>query len=214
MPASDELIVSPASLRETAVARAWAALRDEGPRVFWLKLASALGYRSLRIVARPLSPPIPEAAPRVPVRIELLPPRAVDEYLAFRPEAVRARVLRRWDAGDLCFVARQDGRIVACGWATTAEAWTDYLRCAIELAPGDVYLFDGYTHPDRRGRGIFQALCAQQVRHLRAAGHRRAIRATAPHNTVAMHVHAGSGFRPIGTVSRFRFGPWQWIVRR
>ena len=214
MPASADLSGERGPRPERAVARAWSVLRDEGPRIFGLKLASALGYRKLLLLGRPLSEPVPPVAPRVPVRVELLPAAATDEYLAFRPDARRDRILRRWEAGNLCFVARHEGRIVACGWGTAAAAWTDYLHCAIELAPGDAYLYDGYTRPEWRGRGIFQALCAEELRALQRAGHRRAIRATAVHNTVAMHVHARSGFRLIGSIVRYRLGPWQWIVRR
>jgi len=214
MPASDDLTGERTARPAGALARAWAALRDEGPRIFGLKLASELGYRKLLLLGRPLSEAIPAVGSRVPVRFELLPAAAVEDYLAFRPDARRDRILPRWAAGNLCFVARHEGRIVACGWGTAAAAWTDYLQCAIELAPGDAYLYDGYTLPEWRGRGIFQALCAEELRALQRAGHRRAIRATAVHNAVALHVHTRGGFRPIGSVVRYRLGPRQWIVRR
>jgi GNAT superfamily N-acetyltransferase len=213
MPASNDLNAARTPRPEPAMARAWAALRDEGPRIFGLKLASELGYRKVLVLGRSLSEAIPAIESRLPLRVELLPAAAVDDYLAFRPNARRDRILSRWDAGDLCFVARYEGRIVACGWGATA-AWTDYLQCAIELAPGDAYLFDGYTLPDWRGRGVFQTLGAEQLRALQRAGHRRAIRATAVQNTVALHTHSRGGFRPIGSLVRYRLGPWQWIIRR
>lgn len=214
MPASDDLNGVRAPQPEAAVARAWAALRDEGPRIFGLKLASELGYRKLLLLGRPLAEAIPAVAAQVPLRFELLPAAAADEYLEFRPEARRDRILSRWEAGNLCFVARHEGRIVACGWGTAAAARTDYLQCAIELAPGDAYLYDGYTRPEWRSRGIFQALGAEELRALQRAGHRRAIRATAVQNAVALHAHTRVGFRPIGSIVRYRLGPWQWIVRR
>ena len=82
------------------------------------------------------------------------------------------------------------------------------------MAPGDAYLFDAFTLPAYRGRGIALTLCTRQLHYLAQAGYRRAIRATLPENRAAVAMHTRAGFRPIGMVVRFRIGPWQKIVRR
>jgi GNAT superfamily N-acetyltransferase len=196
------------------LARAWAVLRDDGPRIFWLKLAGDLGYRRLLLLQRSLAQEIPEPAARVPVIVEILPPEAADELFACRPETARARVLQRWRAGHLCFVARHEGAVVSSCWTATANAYSEYLEYAIDLAPGDAYLFDAFTLPRYRGNGVAHAVCMRQLRYLQQTGHRRAIRMTAPENTVALRVHAKAGFRPLGSIVRVGFGRWRTIVRR
>jgi len=198
----------------TKMTRAWAALREGGPRIFWLKLASELGYRRLLVLERSLEQPVAADVPTVPVRIEVLSSGGVDDYLTLRPEARREQVQQRWDVGHLCFAARHEGRLVACCWAALAGAWSDYLRCAVELAPGEAYLFDAYTLPAWRGRGIAHAVCMQQLSYLRQAGRRRVIRMTAAENTVALQVHAKAGFRPAGAIVSLGIGPRRRIFRR
>jgi ribosomal protein S18 acetylase RimI-like enzyme len=202
----------PASPRE--VTRAWAVLCDEGPRNLAYKLASAFGYRRLVLLERSLAEPIPEVSTRVPVHFEVLGEGGVDAYLAFRPDADREQLLERWRAGHACFAALVDERVASTCWVARRGAWSAYLGCAIELAPGDAYLFDAYTAPAHRGNGIAGALCVQQLRHLKDAGHRRAVRAATPENAVALRLHQRCGFRRSGMLVRVGVGPWQTIRRR
>jgi hypothetical protein len=128
------------------VARAIKVLRDEGPGIFWIKLVAGLGfYRRLVLQERLLDHAVPDFAPVLPVRIELLKESEVDDYLALRPDATRALVVDRLRAGQLCFVARHEGRVVSSCWATARRAWTEFLACEIDLTAGDVYLFDAFT---------------------------------------------------------------------
>ena len=196
------------------VARAFAVLRDEGPRSFWFKLASELGYRRLLVLERPLTQPIPEVAPRIAVRLEVLAEAQADDYIAFRPQAARARVLARLHGGHRCYVARHADLVVSSCWSATGNASSEYLQCAIDLTVGDAYLFDAFTLPAYRGQRIGLALCMRQLRDLQQAGYRRAIRATVPENVVALRAHARGGFRPVGMIRRFKIGPWQKTFRR
>ncbi len=205
---------SPGFRSDRALGRAWSVLRDEGLRSFSLKLASELGYRRLLLLERSLAQPIPDHTPRLPVAFDVLPRSAADAYAAFRPHAAGHGIVDRWDAGHLCFVARDGDRIVSACWVAMRNAWTDYLGCGVDLTPGDAYLFDAFTLPAYRGHGIALALCMQQLRHLAQAGRRRAIRATVPENAPAVAMHTRAGFRPAGTIVRLRIGPWQKILRR
>jgi GNAT superfamily N-acetyltransferase len=196
------------------VERAFAALRDEGLKSFWFKLLSEFGYRRLLLLERMLAQPVPELAPGLPVRIEVLKECELDEYLAFRPETVRARVIDRLASGHLCFVARHEGRVVSACWTATQRAWTEFLGCEIELAADEVYLFDSFTLPAYRGQGIAPALCLHELRHFQQAGYRRVIRATTPENKPALRAHAKTGFRPGGMIARVKIGPWQRVFQR
>ena len=195
-------------------ARAATVLRDEGPRIFLLKLASECGYRRLVLLHRAIADPIPDARVDPGVEFALLGADGVDAYCAFRPDAQRERIEARWRAGRQCFVAREGGRIVASCWIAERDAATDYLQCAIDLEPGAAYLFDAFTHPAARGRGIARALCMHQLRHLQRAGFRLAVRATAAQNRTALRLHLSCGFRPVGGITRLRIGPWTRLRRQ
>ena len=191
------------------VRRALAVLRDEGLASFGFKVASTLGYRRLMLLERPLEGTLPQMACGLALGIELLAPRDVDDYLAFRPETARERVLDRWRSGQACFVARHEGSVVSACWATTEPAWSEYLACQIPVEAGEVFMFDAFTHPAYRGRGIAPALCAQQLIHYGQAGLRRATRAVLPENAPARRAHAKAGFRPYAMIRTLRIGPWQ-----
>jgi GNAT superfamily N-acetyltransferase len=206
------LLAAPAG---DAVARAIEVLRDEGLGIFWIKLVAGLGfYRRLVLQERPLDHAVPDSTPVLPMRIELLKESEVDDYLALRPDATRARVVARLQAGHLCFVARHEGRVISTCWATARRAWIEFLACEIDLTAGDAYLFDAFTAPRHRGQGVAPAVCLHQLRYLQQAGYRRAIRATTVENRLALRVHAKSGFRPTGTLGRLKIGPWQRFFRR
>jgi GNAT superfamily N-acetyltransferase len=197
------------------VTRAIEVLRREGVWVFWIRLMAGLGLcRRVVMLERALDPVPLQSAPALPVQIQLLDENEVDDYLALRPDADRSTVVDRLQAGNLCFAARHEGRVVSTCWATSRNARIDYLACGIDLSAGDIYLFDAFTDPRHRGKGIAPALCRYQLRYLQQAGFRRALRATFEGNRTALQVHAKSGFQPVGTLCRVKIGPWQRHYRR
>lgn len=194
--------------------RAWDVWRNEGPRSFWFKLCAGLGCYRLLVLERPLAEPIPEFEPRLPVGLQVVADDALDDYLAARPGTPCALVLDRWRAGDTCFVARHDGVVVATCWAATRRARAAYVGWDVDLPDGDVYLYDAYTAPAHRGAGVAKALCLYQLRHLRAAGLRRATRMTLPWNQPALRLHTSCGFRVVGVRGRIALGPWRHDFER
>lgn len=203
----------PASV-STLFHRIVAALRHDPPRTLFFKALDVLGYRRLLLCRRSLEEPWPDAPASAGLTVEILPASACAEYVAYRPHTRASRIGERWARGHLCFAARHDGRLVATCWAATGGATIEFLACAIPLAEGEVYLFDAYTTPAFRGRGVAVVICRAQLEHFRAAGYRRAIRATVPENTPALRAHGKSGFVPFGLIRRIKVGPWQHVFTR
>ena len=110
------------------VGRALAVLRDEGAGSFWMKLVGELGYRRVVLQELRLDQPMPELTPSRPVRIELLDESALDDYLDFRSKGTRDGATDLLRSGDLCLLARLDGRIVSCCWSSTRRARIRYLE--------------------------------------------------------------------------------------
>ncbi len=198
--------MSAASSSGNVVRRAMHVLRREGPKSFGFRLLAACGYRRLFLLARDLGLPAQPWSVQRGIELGELGPAEVDAYLAFRRDASRAAIVRRFTLGHRCFVARRHGAVVSACWAATADAWSEYLGCTIAIAPGDVYFYDAFTAATARGLALAPAVCAWQIETFRAAGYARAVRATLPENRSALRAHAKNGFEPVGEVRRFGVG--------
>ena len=139
------------------IRRALVTLRDEGPKSFWFKVLSECGYRRLLLLERALDQPIADFTPALPVDVAMLAESEIDDYLAFRASTAR-EIADRLRSGQMCFVARHEGRIVATAWVAVHPVWVPFLGCQIEMAAGDAHIYDKYTLPAYRGQGISNAV--------------------------------------------------------
>lgn len=198
----------------SAVRRALLTLRGEGVRSFWFKLLAQLGYRRLLLLDRPLADAVPEFSPTLPVEIAQLTRDELDEYLAFRPDTGRADAIGRLDTGQICFVARFDRRIVAANWIAMQPIRLSYLDCLLDLAPGDVCIYDKFILPAYRGHGISNALRTHHLCQLQRAGHRRVVVAVLPENASSLRDILKGGYRPCCIIGRIKVGRWQRHFRK
>jgi SAM-dependent methyltransferase len=187
--------------------RAVAILRTEGVPSLWFKTLGELGYRRALLRECVLDEDLPEVTPRIPLTIELLANDQVEEYNAARRPADCTAAARRLAAGDRCFVARHEGRIVGTRWAATGTAWSAYLSRRLALAVDEVYMYDGFTAPDLRGRRIYSALACEMFRYYRRAGSRRALILVVPERGLE---HVPPGYRTIGTLGYVKLGKWRY----
>jgi len=181
------------------VSRSLAILREEGLRGYGVKLLGELGYRRLLILGRSLDDPIPDLQARIPLEFGFLDPGDLDAYLVFHGDDPREQVASRFPLGEVCFVARHEGRIVCANWVChPGSHYVRYIRYDMPIAPDEVYLYDSYTHPDARGLGVAPALAVHVLRHYRGTGVRRAFTAVIPENRANLRARAKSGFRVVG----------------
>ena len=195
--------------RGSAPVRALATLRHEGLRGVWFKLLARCGYRRLLLLERPLDLPIPEHTPTLAVDIATLAEAEVDEYGAFRPDTPRHEVIERLRSGHICFVARRDGRIVSAVWVAAQPVWSKFLRRWLDVAPGEAHVYDKFTDPACRGRGIANAVRSAHLRHFQRAGFRRETGAVLPENISSLRDDARGGFRCHGVLASVGIGRWR-----
>jgi GNAT superfamily N-acetyltransferase len=193
--------------------RALLTLRVEGPKSFWFKLLGECGYRRLLLVERPLDQPIADYTPRLPVNVAMLAQSEVDDYLVFRPRNTRREIAERLRSGQLCFVARHEGRIVGASWACFQPAWIPFLGCSIDVTSDEAHIYDKFMLPTYRGYGIANAVRTHQLKHLQRAGYRRATGAVLPENVSSLRDDTRGGFRAYGVLARIKLGPWQRVFR-
>jgi ribosomal protein S18 acetylase RimI-like enzyme len=174
-------------------------------------LLSRSGYRRLLLLERALDQPIADFAPGLPVDVAMLAHDEIDDYLVFRPGTTRREIAGRLRSGDLCFVARHDGRIVAAAWIAMQPVWVPFLGCRIDVKPDEAHIYDKFTLPAYRGHGISNAVRTHHLRHMRRAGLRRATGAVLPENMSSLRDDGKGGFRVYGVLGRIKLGPWQRV---
>lgn len=54
-----------------------------------------------------------------------------------------------------CFVVESHGRLLHASWVTTSGAWTRELGAYLRPPPRTAYIYESFTHPDARGRGLY-----------------------------------------------------------
>jgi SAM-dependent methyltransferase/GNAT superfamily N-acetyltransferase len=194
--------------------RALRIFRQEGARGVGIRLLGATVYRRLVVMHRSLDDPRAAIAADLPVTVELLGDRDVDDYVQLCPWASAAAIRGRLRRGLRCFVARHEGRIVHAGWTTTSGAWIEYLGGEMPLAPGDVYQFESYTAAPLRGRGIAAARVSAMADQLAREGHRRLIACVLPENAAAFRPLEKAGYRAVGQISAIGGGPWRRLRLR
>ena len=91
------------------------------------------------------------------IRLALLPPSDCS-LLAFSrpgdPHVVR-HALERFQKGDQCFVAiASNNQVAHSRWVSTNDTCIPELEMTTRPRPMQGYMYDGYSRPDFRGRGI------------------------------------------------------------
>jgi len=190
-------------------------LRREGPgRVFARTAVVARGafYRSVVILARDLSQPVPDVTSAVPVEMRLLQAADAPALVRHRADLDPARIAARLDRvghGHDCVTAWLDDVIVSSVWLAFETARVPEIDRPLRLGPGEVFLYDSYTSESQRGHGIATIRAVWTARYLRDAGYRYAIGHTAPENRPAHGPPERAGYRPLGIAGYVRVGPWR-----
>lgn len=192
-----------------ASARAYEILRQQGLRDLWLKLLGETVYRKGVLHELSLQGPLPDLHASVPIIVGLLRESEAMEYVELRVGTPLREVKRRFEAGRLCFVARLQGRLVAVTWAAVDHAWSCFLSCEIPVAADEVYVYDSFTSPELRGKGVSPAIGTHVLRYFHEAGYRCAIRAVESTNRSSLRAVAKAGYLPYGDIGYVTIGPWR-----
>ncbi|MFN2588447.1 MAG: hypothetical protein ABR613_10080, partial [Actinomycetota bacterium] len=114
------------------------------------------------------------------------PPLRHDHDLSFREAgpadgALYARAIgtdsavtfrRRLTPTTHCFFVEAHGRLLHASWVTTGAAWTRELRAYLVPPRGDAYVYESFTRPEARGRGVYPFALAGICAWARDAGTR------------------------------------------
>lgn len=93
-----------------------------------------------------------------------------------------------------CFVVFSDRRIVHATWMTIATAWTRELRAYLRPPRGDAYVYESFTHPAARGRGVYPFALDHIAAWLAGAGTEQVWVAVEADNPASLRAVGKAGF--------------------
>jgi GNAT superfamily N-acetyltransferase len=148
---------------------------------------------------------------KVPVDVRLA---TAEEMRPLLPEGP-AETDRRFAAGDLCFIAVSDGRIVHYTWLATRPTYIPEIGARILLRPGQTYLYHSFTEESARGLGVQSALGPFVIRYQKEHGIEQHFLYVKSHNYSGRQVLSRLQPPPrrIRVVRRFRIGRRGFLVR-
>lgn len=100
-----------------------------------------------------------------------------------------------------CYLVVADGLVVHATWMTTAAAWTREVRRYFRPPPGDAYVYESFTRPEVRGRGVYPWALTNIAARLGAAGIRRLWIGVETDNEPSLRAVSKAGFQPVCEVA-------------
>ncbi len=146
----------------THLVQVFAIYQDRGLKTFTVQaikklLAPNVRMGSICFFERDLSAPMPPLAPLEGIELREGSPSDIGllECLV-DAERQKNQALKRFNAGHLWYVSieKATGRLMSYRWASMTSAFIPEINRTVLLKPGEVYLYDLYTLPEFRRRGI------------------------------------------------------------
>lgn len=197
------------------IRRALAVLRRQGWRGVWFgALARVDVYRRLDLVELELDELPPLAPNALELDIGFLRPDELDALDLLGGQWRPAEARERLERGERCFAARDGAVIVSARWIAAGKGRVEYLDASLSLAEGEVYLYESFTRPDRRGESISPALGTRLARALASEGCRRIVATGLPESREARRAAEKVGYRRTGRMGYVKLGPWRRVFLR
>lgn len=113
----------------------------------------------------------------------------------------------RLSGSTRCWLVLHEGRIAHATWTTTAGAWTREIGRYFRPPPGEGYIYESFTSPAVRGRGIYPLALRHILARLGAEGITRSWVGVEADNEPSIRAITKAGFEVAFEISyRRRFG--------
>jgi GNAT superfamily N-acetyltransferase len=154
------------------------------------------------LLKRSLDAPVALFRSRLDVAVSTAASDRMDEIAGMTPYHHAAALRRRLAAGNLCFIAEIDGRIVAFNWLVFGGESDGFYR--IELGPREAYCMDAFTAEPFRGKAIHTELLSRILLRAREDGCRVAYTRVGVLNSASWKTHVRLGWKMAGITFTFR----------
>lgn len=99
-----------------------------------------------------------------------------------------------------CYLALDGAAIVHATWCTTTGAWTRELHAYLVPPHGDAYVYESFTGPSVRGRGVYPAVLRAIAADLEREGLEKVWVAVEADNTGSLKAVTKGGFEEVGSI--------------
>ena len=128
-------------------------------------------------------------------------PADADAYARDIATDSRFTFVGRIGDGTECYLALEGDRIVHATWVTTSAAWIGELGRYFVPEGGSAYVYESYTSPPARGRGIYPVVLRHIALALRDEGVRTLWIGVGADNAPSIRAIQKAGFTPAFDVS-------------
>jgi GNAT superfamily N-acetyltransferase len=150
------------------------------------------------------------------IAIREVDPAESDVYERDVANEPAATVVRRLASPtSSCWVADEGGRFVHASWIETRAAWVGEADRFFVVPEGGAYIYESFTRPEMRGRGVYPAVLTAISAELAQRGIATLWIAAEATNHSSLRAIAKAGFSPSFQIEvRRRWGRTQVVVPR
>jgi len=117
----------------------------------------------------------------------------------------KSEFIDRFSKGDLCFVGEYKGDIVSMVWICFKEYYVERDDFLFLLGEDGAFIYDGFTHPAHRMRGMHVYLLNDVIEFLSRKGESKIYGHIDHENDLSMQTHIRFGFRVLEEISFLNF---------
>ncbi|MCI0550318.1 MAG: GNAT family N-acetyltransferase [Anaerolineae bacterium] len=114
--------------------------------------------RAGTIWAFDLDQPIPIIKPLIDATFFRVGPESITELASVMSAINSAEMVKRFETGRRCYVAKVDNKITTYGWVSFNEEFIGELNLRLRLLPGEAYIWDCATLPSFQRNHLYSAL--------------------------------------------------------
>ena len=107
---------------------------------------------------------------------------------------------RRLTRTTSCFLVHGAGQVLHASWVTTGAAWTREIDAYVVPPEGDAYVYESFTRPEARGRGVYPFALAGICAAAREQGIRNVWVAVEGGNAPSLKAIRKAGFEECYTI--------------
>jgi len=141
--------------------------------------------------------PVPVVKPLIETSFSRVATESISALTAAMGTDSSAEIIKRFETGRRCYVARVESDIVAYGWVSFDEEFIGELNLRLRLLPGEAYVWNCVTLPAFRGNHLYSALLTYVLEDLSTENFNRVWIGADLENVASQRGIARAGFRHI-----------------
>ena len=184
------------------VLKTGARLKARGPRELY-ELATARAHEAIAstdqlvILVRECAEENLEASTLVVRRAS---PADAGAYAGMIGTDAAATFVPRLSNDTGCYVVIEGSALVHATWCTRSAAWTREIHAYLAPPPGDAYVYESFTRPEARGRGVYPLALRAIASDLYRQGVARVWVGVEAGNKASLRAVTKAGFTPVASI--------------